>query len=385
MKIIIIGTAYPMRGGMAHFNELMYKYLSIENDVKIYSFKRQYPEFLFPGKTQFEEGKPLTEFAEGSNIISIDSINPFNWIKWGFNIAKENADLIIIKYWIPFFAPAFFTLAWIIRKFSKAKVLFQADNVIPHEKRFGDKFLTKVALSQGDIFQVLSESVAEDLKLFNKKNKPVIRSKHPVYNLFGEKVEKREAREYIKKEFGVDVISDKVILFFGYIRKYKGLNYLIDAMKEVVKKLDVKLLVVGEFYEDENKYMEQIKNNNLEKNILVISDFMPNEKVRYFFSACDLVVLPYNSATQSGITQIAYFYDKPVVATKVGGLSEVIHDGETGYLVEPKNSPQIADAILKFYSENMESEFSKKVSEEKKKYMWEKFVNEITSNVKLIA
>ncbi|MBS1493692.1 MAG: glycosyltransferase [Bacteroidetes bacterium] len=377
MKIIIIGTAYPMRGGMAHFNELMYKYLSKDNDVKIYSFKRQYPEFLFPGKTQYEEGKPLTEFKEGSNIISIDSINPFNWIKWGFKIAKENADLIIIKYWIPFFAPAFFTLAWIIRHFSKAKVLFQADNVIPHEKRFGDKFLTKLALSQGDKFQVLSESVAEDLKLFNKKNKPVIHSKHPVYNLFGEKVVKTEAREYIKKEFGVDVVNNKVILFFGYIRKYKGLNYLIDAMKEVAKEIDVKLLIVGEFYEDETKYREQIMQNNLEKNIFVVSEFMPNEKVRYFFSASDVVVLPYNSATQSGITQIAYFYDKPVIATKVGGLSEVILNENTGYLVEPKNSSEIANAILKFYKENKEEEFSKNVSEEKKKYMWESFVQEI--------
>ncbi len=366
-----------MRGGMAHFNELMYKYLSKDNDVKIYSFKRQYPEFLFPGKTQYEEGKPLTEFKEGSNVISIDSVNPFNWIKWGFKIAKENADLIIIKYWIPFFAPAFFTLAWIIRKFSKAKVLFQADNVIPHEKRFGDTFLTKLALSQGDKFQVLSESVAEDLKLFNKKNKPVIHSKHPVYNLFGDKIEKNEAREYIKKEFGVDVIKDKVILFFGYIRKYKGLNYLIDAMKDVVKEMDVKLLVVGEFYEDETKYREQIKQNNLEKNIFVVSEFMPNEKVRYFFSACDCAVLPYNSATQSGITQIAYFYDKPVIATKVGGLSEVILNEKTGYLVEPKNSLQIAESILKFYKENREEEFSKNVSEEKKKYMWESFVQEI--------
>jgi len=369
-----------MRGGMAHFNELMYKYLSQENDVKIYSFKRQYPEFLFPGKTQYEEGKPLTDIPNNKNIISIDSINPFNWIKWGFKIAKENADLVIIKYWIPFFAPAFFTLAWIIRKFSKAKILFQADNIIPHEKRFGDKFLTKLALSQGDKFQILSESVAEDLKQFNKKNKPVIHSKHPVYNLFGDKIEKKEAREYIRQKFNVDVVNNKVILFFGYIRKYKGLNYLIDAMKEVVKEMNVKLLVVGEFYEDENKYREQIKRNNLENNIFVISEFMPNERVRYFFSASDCVVLPYNSATQSGITQIAYFYDKPVIATKVGGLSEVILNEKTGYLVEPKNVFQISEAILKFYKDNKEEEFSKNVNEEKKKYMWESFVQEMISN-----
>jgi len=368
-----------MRGGMAHFNELMYKYLSKSHDVKIYSFKRQYPDFLFPGKTQFEEGKPLTDIPKDRNIISIDSINPFNWIKFGFKIAKENADLVIIKYWIPFFAPVFFTLAWIIRKFSKAKVLFQADNVIPHEKRPGDSFLTKLALSQGDKFQVLSKSVAEDLKQFNKKNKPVIHSQHPVYNLFGDKIEKKEAREFIKKEFNIDIVNEKVILFFGYIRKYKGLNYLIDAMKDVVKQMDVKLLVVGEFYEEENKYKEQIKNNDLEKNIFVVSEFMPNEKVRYFFSASDCLVLPYNSATQSGITQIAYFYDKPVIATKVGGLAEVILNEKTGYLIEPKNSSQLAEAILKFYKENKEEEFSKNVSEEKKKYMWERFVQEIVN------
>lgn len=380
MKIVIVGTAYPMRGGIAQFNALLYKYFSIGNDVKMYSFKRQYPEMFFPGKTQYEQDEPVFRIPDDRNIICVDSVNPFNWISTGRKIADEKAGLIIFKYWLPFFAPCFTVISFIAKKFSGAKVLFICDNVIPHEKRFGDRFFTKLAFSQVDYFIVMSKTVEEDLKLFSK-GKPYKLIQHPVYNIFGDKVSKSEAKEFIYKDYNIDLRKDNVILFFGYIRKYKGLNYLIDAMPEILKKMNLKLLVVGEFYDDENKYREQIKNLNLEENIKVISDFVPDMNVRFFFSACDVAVLPYADATQSGIIQIAYHYDKPVIATDVGGLSEVVRNNETGFIIEPRSPEAIAAAVIKFYEEDLESKFSENAKVEKKKFTWEEFCSGIFSLV----
>ena len=375
MKIIIAGTAFPMRGGIAQYNSLMYKYFSETDDVKVYSFKRQYPEFLFPGKTQFEQGEPAVKIPEDKNVISIDSVNPFNWLSAGKKIAAENPDLLIFKYWIPYFGPCFAVISYIVKKFSKTdtKVLYICDNVIPHEKRSGDKFFTKLAFSQGDYFVVMSKTVEEDLKLFSK-GKPYKLIPHPVYNIFGDKVEKPEAKDFILKEYGIDLQNEKVILFFGYIRKYKGLNYLIDAMPEILKKVKLKLLVVGEYYGDEEKYREQIRSLGLEEDIKVVSDFVPDSNVKYFFSASDVVVLPYSDATQSGIIQIAYHYDKPVIATDVGGLAEVVRNNETGLIIEPKNPGAIAKAVTDFYDKGLEEKFTSNAKEEKKKYTWENFV-----------
>ena len=214
MKIIIAGTAFPMRGGIAQYNSLMYKYFSEADDVKVYSFKRQYPEFLFPGKTQFEQGEPAVKIPDDKNIISIDSINPFNWLSAGKRIAAEKPDLLIFKFWIPYFGPCFAVISYMVKKFSgtDTKVLYICDNVIPHEKRFGDKFFTKLAFSQGDYFVVMSKTVEEDLKLFSK-GKPYKLIPHPVYNIFGDKVEKSEAKDFIKKEYNIDLQNEKVILF----------------------------------------------------------------------------------------------------------------------------------------------------------------------------
>lgn len=380
MKIVIAGTAYPMRGGIAQFNALLYKYFSESNEVKIFSFKRQYPEFLFPGKTQYETDEPDFRIPEDKNIICLDSINPLNWISTGFKIAKENADLLVFKYWIPFFAPCFAVVSFIVKKKSNAKVLFICDNVIPHEKRLGDKIFTKLAFSQADYFVVMSRIVEDDLKKFNK-SKPYKLIPHPVYNIFGEKVSKDTAREFLMNQYKVDVRKDRVILFFGYVRKYKGLIYLIEAMKEIVERADVKLLIAGEFYEDESITINKIKELNLEKNIFLFSDFISNDKVKYFFCASDVVVLPYIDATQSGITQIAYFYDKPVIATDVGGLKETVIDNETGLIIEPKSSKAIAKAVFDFYENNLEEKLSIRAAEEKKRYTWEGFTGEIIEMV----
>ena len=383
MKIIIAGTVFPMRGGIAQYNSLMYKYFSEADDVKVYSFKRQYPEFLFPGKTQFEQGEPAVKIPDEKNVICIDSINPLNWLSAGKKIAAENPDLLIFKYWIPYFGPCFAVISYIVKKFSKkdTKVLYICDNVIPHEKRSGDKFFTKLAFSQGDYFVVMSKTVEEDLKLFSK-GKPYKLIPHPVYNIFGDKVEKSEAKDFILKEYGINLQNEKVILFFGYIRKYKGLNYLIDAMPEILKKVKLKLLVVGEYYGDEEKYREQIRSLGLEDDIKVVSDFVPDLNVKYFFSASDVVVLPYSDATQSGIIQIAYHYDKPVIATDVGGLAEVVRNNETGLIIEPKNPSAIAKAVIDFYEKGLEEKFTINAKEEKKKYTWEKFVDSVKELIK---
>lgn len=380
MKIIIVGTAFPMRGGIAQYNALLYKYFSANDDVKIYSFKRQYPEFLFPGKTQFEQGVPSVKIPDERNIISVDSVNPFNWISIGIKIAKEKPDVIIFKYWLPFFSPCFFTISFFAKIFSETKVLFICDNVIPHEKRFGDRFFTRLAFSQADFFLVMSKTVEDDLKIFGG-NKPYKLIHHPVYNLFGEKQDKDIAKQFIFEKYSIDIKKDKMILFFGYIRKYKGLNYLIDAMKIISEKMNVRLLVVGEFYEDENKYRQQIKNLNLDNVINVISDFVPDENVKYFFSACDAVILPYIDATQSGITQIAFFYDKPVIATNVGGLAEIVKDNVTGMIINPKSPGELANAVSSYYDNNLENYLSENIRNEKHKYSWENFIDEIKNLV----
>ncbi len=376
-KIIIVGTAYPMRGAMAQLNSILFKHLSDFYNVIIYSFKRQYPEFLFPGKTQYELGEPAIKIPKDKNVISIDSINPFNWIFSALKMRTEKPDLLIFRYWIPFFAPSFFVVSFIVKMFSKTKVLFICDNVMPHEKRPGDKLLTKLVFSVVDYFIVQSKTVEKDLKTFNKKNKPYKLSSHPLYNVFGEKLDKIEAKEFLQKEYNLSFNDAKIILFFGYIRKYKGLMFLLDAMPDIIRKQNVKLIVAGEYYENETPYRDKIKELNLDNNIIVISSFIPENQVRYFFSACDCLVLPYVNATQSGIVPLAYFYDKPVIVTDVGGLSEVVIDSKTGFVVKPSNSNEIYEAVNMFYSENLEEKFSDNVKEEKKKYLWESFVNDI--------
>lgn len=377
MKAVIVSTAYPMRGGIAQYTSILYKYLSLRHKVKVFSFKRQYPEFLFPGKTQYETSEPAYRIPDADNKIAVDSINPFNWLLTALKIRKEKPDLLIYKYWIPFFAPCFFTIAFFAKMFTKTKVLYICDNVIPHEKRFGDIFLTKLAFSVADYFIVQSKTVEKDLKLLNKKNKPYVFTPHPLYNIFGEKIDRHQAREFIGKEYGRDLKSENVILFFGYVRRYKGLHYLLDAMPDILKSGNVKLLVAGEFYDDEKPYREKIENLKLQDDVLLVSDFLPDDRIKYFFSAADAVVLPYLSATQSGIVQICYFYDKPVIATDVGGIGEVVINGKTGILVEPENTKQLTEAVTGFFSKNLGTEFSSNIEKEKIKYTWEEYVKQL--------
>ncbi len=364
MKIIILGTAYPLRGGIAHFNGLLAAHLQKQHTVDTITFSRQYPKLFFPGKTQDEKG-------EQANVLPapqlIDSINPFNWISVANEVRRRTPDLIIFKYWMPFFAPCFGTIAKLAKRGRPTKVLYICDNIIPHERRIGDIALTNYAFRQADCFIVQSDAVEREL---NKHFPDAIYRKapHPVYENFGASIPKVEAQ----KALGIS--ARKVILYFGYIRAYKGLSVLIDAMKNLD---DVLLIAVGEFYDEESAYRQQVRTLNLESRVRFVADYVPNDEVGKYFSAADVVVLPYRSATQSGIIQIAYNFDKPVIATNVGGLGEVVVDGTTGFIVPPNDPELLAQAIQRFYSEHREAEFSHNVSVEKRKYSWENLIRNI--------
>ncbi len=371
-KVIIIGTAYPFRGGgISTYNERLARaYQERGDQVKIYTFSLQYPGFLFPGKTQYSTDAPPTDL----NIkVAINSVNPLNWLKVGREIKKLNSDLIIIRYWMPFMAPCLGTIARIIRKNKHSKVVAITDNIIPHEKMPGGTLLSRYFVKSCDGFIAMSRAVLNDLRKLDK-SRPSQFSPHPLYDNFGEAIPKTEA----KTRLGLDKAT-KYILFFGFIREYKGLDLLIKSFAdERFRKLPVKLLVAGEFYIDEKPYLELIDKLGLTDRVVLHTNFIPNDAIVNYFCASDIVAQPYKEATQSGVTQIAYHFDKPMLTTNVGGLSEMVPDGKVGYVVEP-DSLQIADALFKYFSENMEGEFVENVREEKKRFSWEILLKSIDS------
>lgn len=364
MRIAIISAAYPLRGGISHSAGLLYKELALNHEVKLITFKRQYPNFLFPGKSQTESTETIDKIP--TDVI-LDSINPFNWTRTANRILDFKPELVIFKHWLPFFAPCYGWIAKKIKKKSSAKLIAVCHNIIPHESRPGDKLLSKYFLKKMDYFIPLSDQVKKDLHLFTSN--PVYKLLPlPVFSLFGDKVNKREAKNSLK------LSDEKILLFFGFIRDYKGLDILIEAISLVRKKMDIKLIVAGEFYESEEKYLNLISRYQLEKHIILKKDFIPTPDVKYYFSASDAVVLPYKSATQSGIVQVAVNFSMPVIATDVGGISEVIEDGKTGLVVEKENPEQLAKAIIRFYKEEKENEFSSNMNSLKEKYSWKNFV-----------
>lgn len=367
MKILLFGPAYPLRGGMAHFIALLYTNLAQRgHEVEIINFKRQYPKILFPGKTQEESGEAGLPVP---STVLIDSINPFNWILQGLKLRNRNADLVISTFWLPFLAPSSGTIHALLRN-KKTKTLTILHNLIPHEKRPGDMLFTRWLIRFTDYFIAQSASVEKDLQHLvpNARYKRVAL---PMFSLFKYRIPKTEARKIL----GVN--DEKVILFFGYIRPYKGLHVLIDAMKILKGKMNVRLLVCGEFYGDEEKYREHMKEAGVEDGTTVISDYISNESVHLYFSAADVVVQPYLSATQSAIAQIAYFFSSPIIATNVGALPEVIVNEKSGLIVPPNDPAALANAIVRFYAENLEATLTAGAGEERKKYSWTAMVDAI--------
>ncbi len=371
MNITIVGSAHPLRGGLATYNERLARELRNEGDeVKIETFKLQYPSILFPGKTQLSDSPKPKDL----NIdISVNSVNPFNWLKIGRKIKKQGPDLIIIKFWIPFMAPCFGTIARIAKKNKKSKIITIIDNIIPHEKRPGDFLLSKYFVNSIDGFISMSKSVQEDLLKFDK-NKPRELTPHPLFDNFGTVLSKKDALEALKLD-----IDYRYMLFFGFIRDYKGLDILLDALSnDWFTKNKVKLIVAGEFYNDPEKYHTIIQGKNLGDRIIMHNNFISNEMVNLYFSAAEIVVQPYKTATQSGVTQIGYHFNKPMLVTNVGGLAEIIPDKKVGYVVEP-NGEAIAEALIDFFENERKAEFEKNILEEKKKYSWDKMTQKIKS------
>ncbi len=367
MKIVIVGTASPLRGGIAHFVSLLYTHLSVRHDVEVVTFSRQYPSFLFPGKSQEEQGDDAHAIPTEQLV---DSVNPLTWYAAARAIIRKKPDLLIFKYWLPFFGPCFGTIARLVKRATHARVLFICDNIIPHEHRPGDRLFTRYAFGPVDHFIVQSAAVERELKAF-LPGADFAFVPHPVYEIFGAAMPKEEARRRL--ELG----AERVILFFGYVRKYKGLQTLLDAMPAILRQKPVTLLAVGEFYDSEQPYREKIAQLGIDGSVRVHSDYVPNDAVATYFSAADVVVLPYLSATQSGIVQIAYQFDKPVIATDVGGLAEVVRDGMTGFIVPPNAPEALAQAVIRFYDEAKEEPFVQAVREEKKKYSWDALVQAI--------
>jgi len=369
VKIVIVGTAYPLRGGIAHYNALLASALSARHSVETVTFKRQYPAFLFPGKTQEESGGEL----HGTPAPQlIDSINPLNWITVGRKIRRRRPDLLIFKYWLPFFGPCFGTIARIVKRGTSARVAVICDNVLPHEHRPFDALFTRFMFRQTDFFIAQSDAVERELTAFwpDARYRKV---PHPVYNIFGSPMEPQHAKVLL------GLPNKRILLFFGYVRRYKGLHVLLDAMRLVPPDLGIHLLVVGEFYDDEQKYRSHVRDLNLDARVTIRSDYLPNEEVAKYFSAADAVVLPYVSATQSGIAQIAYNFDKPVIATDVGGLAEVVLHDKTGFVVPPGDPAALANAIVAFYRRDRGAAFTLEVEKEKKKYSWDNLVAAIES------
>ena len=369
MKIIIIGTAYPFKGGLASFNErLAYALQEQGHEVSIMTFTLQYPGFLFPGKTQFSD-EPAP--AGLSIQRKISSVNPLTWLSAGNWLKKEKADLILIKFWLPFMGPAFGTLLRKAKKNKHTKVISILDNVIPHEKRAGDVPFTKYFLKPVDAFISMSHEVLNDLRKFEPV-KPALFSPHPVYDNYGDPIDKREARKLLNLD-----PDAKYIMFFGYIRKYKGLDLLLEVMAdERFAKENIKLIVAGEYYGDREEYEALIDRLGIRDRLHLFTDFIPNTEVKNYFSAADAVVQPYRTATQSGISQIAYHFEKPMIVTNVGGLPEIVPDNMVGF-VTPVDKQLIAEAIIRFYTENKEQSFAENIKEEKKKYSWDYFTDNI--------
>lgn len=370
MKIILLGTAYPYRGGLATFNERLARQFAEEgHEVEVWTFTLQYPSFLFPGKTQYSaENAP-----ENLNVRRVlNSCNPLNWLKVGKQIRKAAPDLLICCYWMAFFAPAYGLISRIARRNGKTKAIALVHNMMPHEPSVLDKLFAPYFVASQDGFVALSDSVLKDIEKIESSSlssqlsiKPKAFSPHPIYDHYGERMTKEEAC----KALGLDP-KKNYMLFFGLVRAYKGLDLLLDAFAKVKDRLpELQLIIAGEFYENEDKYRAQITANGLDERVILRNEFIPDADLRKYFGAADLIVQPYKSATQSGVTQVAFHFEKPMLVTNVGGLGEIVHDHQMGYACEP-SAEAIAEDVLDYFTNNRQEDYTSYLQKEKIKYAW---------------
>lgn len=371
-SIVLISPAHPLRGGIAASSERLAQALQeAGHTVVIYSFSLQYPAFLFPGKTQFTED-PAPENLQIKTRIN--AVNPLNWLLVGREIAREKPDQVIVRFWLPFMGPCLGAVlrAAMFFKRNKFRVTGLVDNIIPHEKRLGDKLFARWFVSACNDFVVMSKSVGEEIRSFLPASKNVDKAvrfaPHPIYDIYGEPLEKQEARALLRITENIPVV-----LFFGFIRKYKGLDLLLEALAQTP---DIHAIVAGECYEDWELYQKIIHEKELSNRVHLFNEFIPMDQVKVYFSAADLVVQPYRSATQSGISQIAYHFEKPMVVTNVGGLPEIVTQCVSGYVVDPE-SVSIAEAIKDFFENKRAKAMQEGVREEKKRFSWDYLVEKL--------
>ncbi|MCB0706885.1 MAG: glycosyltransferase [Saprospiraceae bacterium] len=365
-SVVILSPAHPLRGGIASSSErLAQEFQQFGYSVEIWSFKFQYPGFLFPGKTQFSSD-PAPKDLKIRTLIH--SISPLNWLNVGRKLKKQKPDLIVLRYWLPFMGPALGSILRIARKNQHSRIICIADNIIPHEKRPGDMLFTRYFVPAVDAFIGMSKSVTEEIASFQPKG-PIAFSPHPLYDNYGQAA----GREASLSKLGLDP-GFRYLLFFGFIRDYKGLDLLLDALADPrLAKLPIKLIVAGEYYSNAEKYEKQIETLGIKDRLVLHTRYIPNEDVRYYFGASDLVVQPYRSATVSGISQMAYFYEIPMVVTNVGGLPEIVPHGEAGY-VTAVDPTEVASAVYDYFSKDRMAEFQEGVRKNKKRFAWSAMV-----------
>ena len=382
MKIILLGTTYPYRGGLATFNERLARQFQEEGyEVELWTFTLQYPSFLFPGKTQYSAEQPPVGLAIRREL---NSCNPFNWIRVGHQIRKAAPDMLICCYWMSFFAPSYGLISRIAKRNGKTRCIALVHNMIPHEPSILDKLFAPYFVKSQDGFVALSESVVKDIEkieISNLKsqisNRPKVSSPHPIYDHYGERMSKAAACQ------ALNIPADKqYMLFFGLVRAYKGLDLLLDAFVRVKDQLPhLQLIIAGEFYEDEDKYRSQIAANKLSERVLLRNEFIPDADLRKYFGAADLIVQPYKSATQSGVTQVAFHFEKPMLVTNVGGLGEIVHDHQMGYACEP-TAESIAADLLDYFTNDRQAAYTEYLQKEKTKYAWTNITRAFTKIVK---
>jgi len=366
MKFVLIGPTHPFRGGIAHYTTLLYHALADQHEGLFLSFKRQYPQWLFPGKTdQDTSDQPLTAPCQ----YLIDPLNPLTWWQTTRQIQQYQPAIIVFQWWVPFWSPTFTTIAFLSHRLTASQIVFICHNVLPHDQlRPGEQSLIKMALKQGDHFIVHSDQDMADLQKF-LSTKNIIKTHHPTYAVFSDYYEHQSLKQVIN--------PPKRILFFGFVRPYKGLHHLLDAMPTVLQTIEVELLIVGEFWSDKADYLAQINQLHLNNHVTIIDQYIPNEQVGYYFSQTDVVVLPYRSATQSGIIQLAFGFNKPVITTDVGGLAEVVHHGETGLVVPPNDSVLLAQAIIHYFQANLGPTFEATIRQHQADFSWQNLVNQL--------
>jgi glycosyltransferase involved in cell wall biosynthesis len=371
MKIDLVGPSYPFRGGISHYSTLLFKNLKKKHTVKFYSFKRQYPRFLYPGKTDKDSSQILLRDAEIESCL--DSINPFTWLNVARKIVRDKPEMTIFPWWVVFWAPQFLIIIWILRLFSKTKILFICHNIQEHEKNRIKYAISKYVLSRGDYFIVHSEEEKERLIEITGKTHVKV-NLHPTYETFNSGVIPRdEARETLQ------IREKNILLFFGFVREYKGLTYLIQAMPDILNYIDAQLVIAGEFWEDKSQYLKLIQTLDLGAKVTIVDRYIPNEEIPNFFYASDLVILPYTSVTGSGVVQLAFAFEKPVVVSRIGALSKIVCDRKTGFLVSPKNPDEIAKAVVEFFRESDRDAMVEWIKEENKKFPWDHLVRTIES------